>query len=131
MSVVRDFVFEDLKEEGWKPVKPSPSIRDIDEDQDFPNNVKIPLMEFTTEDNILHSNKPVVIEVNLEDGIFYATNETLNIDAEGNTLVDAIEDFSRHINYFYSYYSKKDISEVMGNATRLKDIYESHFHIDL
>jgi len=129
MSVAPDYVFEGLKEEGWKSVEPSASICDMEEELDFLVNIKLPLREFATEDNILYSNKPVVINIILEDGIFYATNENLNIDAEGSCLADAIEDFSRHVNYFYNYFSNKDLAEVMGNAIRLKKIYESHFQL--
>ncbi|HED36658.1 MAG TPA: hypothetical protein ENI76_00185 [Ignavibacteria bacterium] len=129
MSAASAYVFDDLREDGWKSVKPSFSICDMEEEQEFSYIIKVPLRKFSTEENILYSDKPVMIEITLEDGIFYATNETLNIDAEGNSIANTILDFSRHIIYFYSYYTNKNETEVMGNAARLKKVYDDYFHI--
>ena len=129
MSVASAYVFDDLKKDGWKTVKPSPSIRGMEENQEIPNIIKVPLRMFTTEENVLYSNKPVMLEITYNDGVFYATNETLNIDAVGDSIVDVIEDFSHHINYFYNYYINKDGSEIMGNAIRLKEFYDNYFHV--
>ena len=128
MSAAREYVFDDLREDGWRSVKPSPSIRDLDEEQRIPDIIKVPLSKFVTEDSVLHCNKPVLIEIALEDGIFYAANDNLNIDAEGNSIADVIDDFSCHLEYFFNYYTNKDDNEVMGNAARLKEIYVNHFY---
>ncbi len=130
MSVASAYVFDDLREDGWKPVKPSPSIRGMEEEQEISHTMKVPLRKFATEENVIYSDKPVMIEITLEDGVFYATNETLNIDAEGNSIANVILDFSRHIIYFYSYYANKNEAGVMGNAVRLKEVYDSHFYIE-
>lgn len=129
MSAASAYVFDDLREDGWKSVKPSSSIRDMEEEQEFSHITKVPLRRFATEENILYSDKPVMIEITLEDRVFYATNETLNIDAEGNSIANAILDFSRHIIYFYNYYTNKNETEVMSNAARLKKVYDDYFHI--
>ncbi|MDH5218714.1 MAG: hypothetical protein OEX19_13515 [Gammaproteobacteria bacterium] len=129
MSVARDNVFDDLYDRGWKVVKQYPSLRGIEGQQEVPDIMRVPLKEFTSEGRFLRSDKPVEIIITNEDGIFFASSESLNIEAEGDTISESIEDFSQHVFYFYSYYTGKDASEVMGNAIRLKELYENHFQL--
>lgn len=129
MSVARDNVFDDLYDRGWKAVEQYPSLRGIEGRQEVPDIMRVPLKEFTLEGESLRSDKPVEIVITNEDGVFFVSNESLNIDAEGSSISEAIEDFSHHVFYFYSYYTNKDNSEVIGNAIRLKELYENHFQL--
>jgi len=75
----------------------------------------------------LITSKPILVSVHLEDGIFIAENETLGLYGIGDTQEEAIEELKSHILYFYQYYKQMDWSQLIGEAIRLKALYERLF----
>ncbi len=128
MSVAYEYIFDDLREKGWRRTEQEESVRLTYGGEKFPRLMKVPIKEFSSDENMLRSDKPVEVIIVQDEGIFYASSESLDIEAEGESISDVLKDFSQHICYFFSYYSNKSPDEVVGNAARLKSIYETHFN---
>lgn len=89
-----------------------------------PHRLLAPLWSVSALDRRYKLIKPLLVRVYLEDGLFFAENETLLLFGNGITREEAIEDLSQHIVHFYHYYKNLDWSQLIGDARRLKMIYE-------
>ncbi len=77
------------------------------------------------EDRAIRKLKPISILISSDGGHVFVENEKLGIFGEGTTTREAIDDFVTHIKYFYHYYKSLDKENLMGEAIRLKSIYET------
>lgn len=127
MSVVAAEAFDNLREKGWRKIEQPTSSRVFDEECQFKGIIKVPLREFASDNIVLVSDKPVEITIMEDEGQLFASSETLNIDAFGENIQSLISDFSQHVIYFYKYYNNLSEEQVMGNALRLKNLYQTHF----
>lgn len=73
------------------------------------------------------SLKPVAVRHGKGETLFFAENENLDIYATGESLREAIQEFSEILVHFYGHYSRLPWDRVMGEASRLKGIYEELF----
>jgi hypothetical protein len=75
----------------------------------------------------LRAVTPIKVEVRMEGRFWFAENETLRVFAHGLTQAVALAEFHEHLVYFYSYYAKLRMDQVIGEATRLKELYAKTF----
>lgn len=86
-----------------------------------------PLWALTTKTKRYKVSKPIKVRIYSEDDLFFAENETLVVVGAGNSVTEAIDELSKHIIHFYKYYRKLSWDKVIGDAVRLKKIYETLF----
>lgn len=100
-------------------------------DKEFKNNVInsqiIPLWTVVTRTKKYELAKPLKVHIYSEDGLFFAENDTLIITGTGDSIEGVMNDFCGHVSYFYHYYKKLSWEEVIGDAARLKKLYETLF----
>ena len=73
------------------------------------------------------SKNPISVRVYLEDDIYFAENENLSVCGTGGNQDEALQDLQLHIAHFYNYYNNIENDKLMGEALRLKKIYEGLF----
>ncbi|MCX6640894.1 MAG: hypothetical protein NTW14_10510 [bacterium] len=88
---------------------------------------KTPLFQVEGEDIIYKTKKPILVKASLEDDLYIVENESLLIYGVGDTLEEALRDFSYHVIYFHKYYNNLKVSQLTGDGFRLKKIYETLF----
>ncbi len=71
--------------------------------------------------------RPIKVRIYMEDNLFFVENYTLVIIGTGESITDAIDDFSRQVIHFYKYYRRLSWDRVTGDAERLKGLYETLF----
>lgn len=86
-----------------------------------------PLWTIHTKTKKLTVSKPIKVKIYLEDNLFFVENETLVVVGTGKSIADAIDDFGRQIIHFYKYYKRLSWDRVIGDAERLKGLYETLF----
>ena len=72
-------------------------------------------------------SRPIKVKIYLEGNMFFVENETLVLIGVGESITDAIDDFSKQVVHFYKYYRKLSWDRVTGDAERLKGLYETLF----
>jgi hypothetical protein len=68
---------------------------------------------------------PISVKIYSDEDLFFVENENLVVCGTGDTPQDALRDFCLHIIHFFEYYKKLDKSELIGDALRLKDLYQN------
>lgn len=71
--------------------------------------------------------RPLMVRVRQEGGFFFAENETLRIVGTGTDTEEALRDFSFQLMYFHHYYTQIPAHKVVGEAERLKRLYQRIF----
>jgi len=129
MSAAREYMYETLRHEGWTANESelSKSTRLRESEYVVPSRLRFPLHQFVSENKVLFSNKPVEVSVIFENNQIIASNESLSIFAVGDDMDSVMNDFSQHVFYYFNYY--RNVGEVIGDAVRLKDIYENNFNL--
>ncbi len=84
-----------------------------------------PLMAFRGEERAYVTSKPILVKVYREEDIFFAENETLVLCGTGASRDEAVLDFEKHLDYFYNFYKRQSESDLVGDALRLKKIYNN------
>lgn len=69
--------------------------------------------------------KPIVLRIYCEGDMYFASNNTLNICGYGSTPEESILEAIKHIAYFYNYYRSLHTDQVIGEAIRLKQVFEN------
>lgn len=69
--------------------------------------------------------KPIVLRIHCEGDMYFASNNTLNICGYGSTVQESILEAIKHIDYFYKYYRSLRTDQVIGEAVRLKQVFEN------
>ena len=82
-----------------------------------------PLMEFRGAQKSYVTSKPILIKVYKEGDIFFAENESLVLSGSGVSREEAVLDFVKHVDYFFNFYKRQNVNNLMGDALRLKQIY--------
>ena len=83
-----------------------------------------PLWSVGTHEKRFRTIKPLSVRIYFDDGLFFAENETLLLYGTGTSPEEAIEDLGLHVIHFYQYYKNLSLSQVTGDAIRLKKLYE-------
>jgi hypothetical protein len=76
----------------------------------------------------LKADRRVTIRVSRGEELWFAENEKLDIYADGETPEMAIKEFQLLLTHFFKYYRELDPSRAMGDALRLKSLFEENFH---
>lgn len=71
--------------------------------------------------------KPITVKVYCDEDLFFAENENLVVCGTGETQEEAINDMGLHIIHFYEYYNNIEEDKLIGDALRLKRLYEDLF----
>ena len=91
------------------------------------HNPFAPLWTIHGKTKIYKVSKPIKVRIYQEENFWFVENETLVIAGTGNTREEAMDDFCRHIIHFHKYYKKLPANKVIGDAVRLKKIFETLF----
>ena len=83
-----------------------------------------PLIEFKGEQKTYVTSKPILIKVYRQEDIFFAENESLVLCGTGASREEAVLDFVKHVDYFYNFYKRQSEGNLVGDALRLKKIYD-------
>ncbi len=104
---------------------------EIDPVQIFEQNtydfIYLSLWKININRKIYYTPKPISVMIYRDGEFYFAENENLAVCGTGNTLENAIKDFCLHIIHFYNYYKKIDKNKLIGDALRLKRLYNKLF----
>jgi hypothetical protein len=92
------------------------------QDQQIPEVA--PLWAVHAGEKLFLASRPIRVRVFRDGDLFFAENETLLVCGTGESAWDAIEELESHIIHFYKYYKDLPSDGVIGDAKRLKDLYE-------
>lgn len=84
-----------------------------------------PLWAVHSEGKTFRTARPIRVRVFRDGDLFFAENETLLVCGTGDSAWDAVEDLELHIVHFYKYYKEMPSDRVIGEAKRLKSLYEN------
>ena len=88
---------------------------------------RTPAWQFSFAEKVVYASKPVMICITKGENLYFAENSNLDIVATGETVFDAINEFSELLVDFYCHYRGLDREEVTGDAKRLKALYDDLF----
>jgi hypothetical protein len=71
--------------------------------------------------------RPLLVQVYTDEGFVFARNVSLSICGTGQSLEEAMADFSLHAIHFYEYYKALPASKLMGDAIKLKRLFADLF----
>lgn len=100
----------------------------IDPKQIFANNIKscvAPLWRLQGKTKRYNTSMPIAVKIYHDEDFFFAENENLAVCGTGVTPQDALQDLVLHIIHFFEYYKKLDNSQLVGDALRLKTLYQN------
>jgi len=84
-----------------------------------------PMWRIYVEAKKFYTPKPIVVRIYRDEDLFFAENETLAVCGTGDAPESALQDLCLHITHFFEYYKKFDKSELIGDALRLKELYQN------
>ncbi|MBM3300297.1 MAG: hypothetical protein FJY85_10110 [Deltaproteobacteria bacterium] len=94
---------------------------------EVPDEYRVPLRTLSGIGLTLFAHKPVTVHVSKGEALWFAENHRLDVYATGETAQEAISQFKMHLLRFYRHYQELKPSEAMGEALRLKTIFEESF----
>ncbi len=83
-----------------------------------------PIMRLQENTRKFHTPKPILVTVYQDEDLFFAENENLVVCGTGHTPQEALQDLLLHIIHFFEYYKNLDESNLIGDALRLKELYQ-------
>ena len=84
--------------------------------------VKEHLVRVINTNGKLHSlNRPVVLQVKIEGGTYFAENDFLEICGYGDTASEALDDTIKDLAYYYEYYGNLNENEVTGHGVTIRN----------
>lgn len=92
------------------------------------SNQSSPRWRFISNTVTLSSKKPIKIQVEQGQELYFVSNERLAIYASGESIFKAFKDFDEQLIYFYNYYKNLSWDQVTGLACKIKQIYEENFN---
>ncbi len=84
-----------------------------------------PLWAVHTEVKRFRTSRAIKVHIFRDGDFFFAENETLLVCGTGDSAWDAVEELELHIIHFYKYYKELPSDRVIGEAKRLKGLYEN------
>ncbi len=91
------------------------------------NLKSFPKWTFKTIDFKIFASKPIEVKINRQNRNYFAENESLDIYSIGSSEEEVIEDFCQQLIYFYKHYKELSWDKVIGQAKKLKELYEDIF----
>lgn len=83
-----------------------------------------PIMRLQENSRKFSAAKPILVNVYQDEDLFFAENENLVVCGTGYTPQEALKDLCQHIMYFFEYYKNLDESNLIGDALKLKELYQ-------
>ncbi len=83
-----------------------------------------PIMRLQEDTRTFYTPKPILVKIYQDEDLFFAENENLVICGTGHTPQEALKDLGQHIIHFFEYYKNLDKSKLIGDALRLKELYQ-------
>ncbi|MGR3173487.1 MAG: hypothetical protein ACUZ8N_02655 [Candidatus Scalindua sp.] len=83
-----------------------------------------PIMRLQENSRKFYTPKPILVETYQDEDLFFAENENLVVCGTGHTPQEALKDLCQHIMHFFEYYKNLDESNLIGDALRLKELYQ-------
>ncbi|MFH1503934.1 MAG: hypothetical protein ABIH08_00865 [Candidatus Omnitrophota bacterium] len=83
-----------------------------------------PMWRIQKETKKYYTPKSISVRVYQDEDFFFAENDTLAVCGSGDSPQEALRDLGLHIIHFFEYYKGLDESQLIGDAIRLKQIYE-------
>ncbi len=83
-----------------------------------------PIMRLQENSRKFSTAKPILVNVYQDEDLFFAENENLVVCGTGHTPQEALKDLCQHIMYFFEYYKNLDESNLIGDALKLKELYQ-------
>lgn len=84
-----------------------------------------PIMRLQENSRKFYATKPILVKIYQDEDLFFAENENLVVCGSGHTPQEALQDLLLHIIHFFEYYKNLDKSELIGDALRLKELYQN------
>jgi hypothetical protein len=84
-----------------------------------------PLWVVHSEGKTFRTSRFIKVNVYRDGDFFFAENETLLVCGVGDSAWEAVEDLELHIVHFRNYYKNLPWERIMGDARRLKQLYEN------
>jgi len=84
-----------------------------------------PLWALQIKGKLYKLSLPIEVHISKEGDLYFAENETLLLSGSGQSIREAIEDIQSDVFYFWNYYRNLSPDEIIGDASRLKEIYEN------
>ena len=83
----------------------------------------LPLFKFVIDDHTMTLAQPLVLQVAIEDDTYFVENDALHLFGKGASLAEAVDAFSRDLEYYWGYYRTLRDADVAGAGVELKKIY--------
>jgi len=83
-----------------------------------------PIWRIYAEAKKFYTPKPIAVRIYGDEDLFFAENENLAVCGTGDTPKSALQDLCLHIIHFFEYYKKLNNSKLIGDALRLKELYQ-------
>ncbi len=83
-----------------------------------------PIMRLQENTRKFRTPKPILVTIYQDEDSFFAENENLVVCGTGHTPQEALKDLGQHIIHFFEYYKNLDESNLIGDALRLKELYQ-------
>ncbi|MEE9215772.1 MAG: hypothetical protein V3U54_13535 [Thermodesulfobacteriota bacterium] len=84
-----------------------------------------PIMKLQKDTRKFYTPTPISVIIYRDGDLFFAENENLVVCGTGHTRQEALQDLSLHIIHFFEYYKKLGKSKLIGDALRLKELYQN------
>jgi hypothetical protein len=87
----------------------------------------IPLLFIEIKGKVLAFRKPLEVKIYKENIYWVAENERLLLFGYGNCIDNALNELKTHIIYYYTHYKNIKKDKLIGQAIKLKELYNSLF----
>lgn len=130
MSSAGDLVRQQFEQSGWQLRSPIQNSLAINKPR-VGNAVKVPIWNFAADGERISCDRPVQVELRLEDDGCYASCERLHVHSFGTSLRECLDDLHRQVIYFYNDYTALAEDDVIGLAKELRDLYRNNFYVEV
>jgi hypothetical protein len=119
-----EYMPENYKSSGDSVVATSPEIDPQETFREQTRYQPTPIMRLQEDTRKFYTPKPISVIIYRDEDLFFAENEKLVVCGTGYTRQEAVQDLSLHIIHFFEYYKNLDESNLIGDALRLKELYQ-------
>ena len=112
-----------LDRPGFMPESPVQTYRGFERNQEV-GPARLLLLDAMVQGLNRRLSVPVAVEIRKEEGVWFVENNTLKLFGSGSSIESALLEFREHVGFFAERYLSLGPSDVIGEGTRLKAIYE-------
>lgn len=125
MSSARELVHDRFHEKGWELQQPRSDDSSVD--ICLSDSFRIPVWCFEAHGRRIQCDRPVQLEISVEEDGCFAECDRLHVFASGRTIEEALVDLNTQVLDFYKDYVALSQSDVLGKAARIRQLYIDHF----